>query len=218
MKKEPTLSLVVDIDEGTKNYSFNHIFVGFNSSVLVDKTKSDVDGLKITHTDSDFLNETRYAFFTPDSPQDDPIIVIDESKEEKADKDDTHATSYDVPEDTSVPPPPSLKLAQIHELMAQVTQTLDRFAIMVENASRATTKDVLSAGQATASPAEGEKNTKDAKTKLKDELVDLLGTNVVTRYYNKKLLFDKYYDKMLKRKKAIRSQTVKFSQRKALSR
>ncbi|GKG55969.1 hypothetical protein Tco_0574863, partial [Tanacetum coccineum] len=48
----------------------------------------------------------------------------------------------------------------------------------------------------------GEKNTKDAKTNLKDELVDLLGTNVVTQYYNKKLLFDKYYDKMLKGKKS----------------
>nr|GEV44581.1 hypothetical protein [Tanacetum cinerariifolium] len=69
-------------------------------------------------------------------------------------------------------------------------------------ASEATTKDVPSAGQATDSPAEGEKNTKDAETNLKDELVNLLGTNVVTQYYNKKLLFDKYYDKMLKRKKS----------------
>ncbi|GKE79950.1 hypothetical protein Tco_1549950 [Tanacetum coccineum] len=83
-----------------------------------------------------------------------------------------------------------------------VTETLNRFATVVENASKATTKDVPSAGQATASPAEGEKNTKDAKTNLKDELVDLLGTNIVTQYYNKKLLFDKYRDKMLKRKKS----------------
>ncbi|GJT20523.1 hypothetical protein Tco_0890460 [Tanacetum coccineum] len=76
------------------------------------------------------------------------------------------------------------------------------FATMVENASEATSKDVPSAGQATTSPAEGEKNTKDAETNLKDELVDLLSTNVVTQYYNKKLLFDKYCDKMLKRKKS----------------
>ncbi|GKE81747.1 hypothetical protein Tco_1551747 [Tanacetum coccineum] len=75
---------------------------------------------------------------------------------------------------------------------------------MVEHASEATTKYVPSAGQATASPAEGEKNTKDAKTNLKDELVDLLGTNVVTPYYNKKLLFDKYCYKMLKRKKSLK--------------
>ncbi|GJU54185.1 hypothetical protein Tco_1227899, partial [Tanacetum coccineum] len=60
--------------------------------------------------------------------------------------------------------------------------------------------------QATASPTEGEKNTnpatKDVDPNLHDELVDLLGIDVVTQYYNKKLLYDKYYDKMLKRRKS----------------
>ncbi|GKF94600.1 hypothetical protein Tco_0284300, partial [Tanacetum coccineum] len=78
---------------------------------------------------------------------------------------------------------------------------MDRFTTVVENAS-STTKDVPLAGQATTSPTEGEKNTKDADTNLKDDLVDLLGKNVVTRYYTKKLLCDKYCDKMLKRKKS----------------
>nr|GEW38391.1 DNA-directed DNA polymerase [Tanacetum cinerariifolium] len=73
---------------------------------------------------------------------------------------------------------------------------------MVKNASRASSMNVPSADKANASPAKGEKNTKDADTNLKDELVDLLGKNVVTQYYTKKLLFDKYYDKMLKRKKS----------------
>nr|GEU78883.1 hypothetical protein [Tanacetum cinerariifolium] len=69
-----------------------------------------------------------------------------------------------------------------------------RFATIVENAS---------AGQASASPAEGEKNTTiDAKTNLQNELVNLLGINMVEQYHNKKLLFDKYYDKMLKRRKS----------------
>nr|GFB25780.1 hypothetical protein [Tanacetum cinerariifolium] len=77
------------------------------------------------------------------------------------------------------------------------------FATVVENASGATTKDVPSAGQATASPAEGKKNTtKDAETNLQNELVDLLGIDVVEQYHNKKLLFDKYCDKMLKRRKS----------------
>ncbi|GJX54655.1 hypothetical protein Tco_0283024 [Tanacetum coccineum] len=87
-------------------------------------------------------------------------------------------------------------------LLHKVTNTLTRFATMVENASGATSMNVPSAGKATASPTEGEKNTKDADTNLKDELVDLLGKNIVTQYYTKKLLFDKYYDKMLKRKKS----------------
>ncbi|GKF21570.1 hypothetical protein Tco_0070208, partial [Tanacetum coccineum] len=86
----------LDMDEGTKNYSFNHIFTWSNPSVLIDKTKSAGDGLKTSHTDSD------------------------ESEEEEAGKEDTHDTSHDMPEDTSVPPPPSPKSAQIQELMAQV--------------------------------------------------------------------------------------------------
>nr|GEY67681.1 hypothetical protein [Tanacetum cinerariifolium] len=269
---------------------------GSNPSVLVDKTKSARDGLKTTHTESgsnkesraddlskkikledlsEFLKDTRFAFFTPDSPQDEHIIVTYESEEEEADKGDTHDTSHDVPEDTSdeleqqkakakaeiaslkarpyyldinqlidllvtsLKPelsnllafhnfasclPTNMKelpskftelsreikklkkhvkdmeielpedlneelpaefqaipalvsvvqkrrqtLDSFSSLLNKVTQTLDRFTTVVENASRTTTKDVSSAGQATASPAEGEKNTKDADTNLKDE-------------------------------------------------
>ncbi|GJT57615.1 putative reverse transcriptase domain-containing protein [Tanacetum coccineum] len=109
---------------------------------LQDKTKSARDGLKTTHTDSganeeskaddislkvkledlSILKDTRSAFFTPDSPPDEPIIISDESEEEEevAKDKDTKSTSHDVPKDTSVPPSPSLKLAQIQELMAQV--------------------------------------------------------------------------------------------------
>ncbi|GKB22912.1 hypothetical protein Tco_0862313, partial [Tanacetum coccineum] len=92
-------------------------------------------------------------------------------------------------------------LDSLPSLLNKVTETLSRFATVVENALATTTKDVPSAGQSTASTAKGEKNTKDAETNLKDELVDLSGTNVVTHYHNKKLLFDKYCDKMLKGKK-----------------
>ncbi|GJT02074.1 hypothetical protein Tco_0823243 [Tanacetum coccineum] len=91
---------------------------GSNPSILVDKSKSAGDGLKTAHTDSganeesraddislkvkledllDILKDTRSAFFTPDSLTDEPIIVLDESKEEeKVSKDkDTEATSDD---------------------------------------------------------------------------------------------------------------------------
>ncbi|GKC64153.1 hypothetical protein Tco_1096751 [Tanacetum coccineum] len=175
-----------------------------------DQTKYAGDGLKIAHTNSgtnkesradeiskkikmkdlsDLLKDIRSAFFTPDSLQDEPIIVSNESEEEETGKDeDTHATSYDIPEDTSVPHHPShnsnlrvndlgtsirasclpsqissvqkkLKtLDSLPSLLNKVTKTLNRFATLVENASRATTKDVPLAGQATTSPAEGEKN------------------------------------------------------------
>nr|GEU94549.1 hypothetical protein [Tanacetum cinerariifolium] len=90
-------------------------------------------------------------------------------------------------------------------LLNKVTNTLNMFATVVEIASGATTKHVPSACQATASPTEGEKNTnpaiKDAERNLHDELFDILGIDVATQYYNKKLLYDKYCDKMLKRRK-----------------
>ncbi|GJS21481.1 retrovirus-related pol polyprotein from transposon TNT 1-94 [Tanacetum coccineum] len=97
-------------------------------------------------------------------------------------------------------------LDSIPSLLNKVSKTLNRFVTVVENALGATTKDVPSAGQTNASPAEGEKNinpaTKDAEPNLHDELVDLLGIDVVTQYYNKKLPYDKYCDKMLKRRKS----------------
>ncbi|GKC94167.1 hypothetical protein Tco_1159609 [Tanacetum coccineum] len=37
--------------------------------------------------------------------------------------------------------------------------------------------------------------------KVKDELVNLMGIDVVTQYYNMKLLYDKYCNKMIKRRK-----------------
>ncbi|GKC67628.1 hypothetical protein Tco_1100226 [Tanacetum coccineum] len=68
-------------------------------------------------------------------------------------------------------------LDSLPSLLNKVTKTLNRFATVVETILGATTTDVPSAGQAYASPAEGEKSTKDAETNLKDELVYRLGTN-----------------------------------------
>ncbi|GKE45867.1 hypothetical protein Tco_1473151, partial [Tanacetum coccineum] len=82
-------------------------------------------------------------------------------------------------------------------LLKKVTNTLNRFATLVENASGATSTGVPSADKATTSPAEGEK---DADINLKNELVDLLGIDVVTQYYNKKLLYEKYCEKMKKKR------------------
>nr|GEX84694.1 ribonuclease H-like domain-containing protein [Tanacetum cinerariifolium] len=77
-------------------------------------------------------------------------------------------------------------LDSLLSLLHKVTDTLNRFAAMVENASGSTSMDVPSAGKAAASPAEREKNTKDADTNMKDELVDFLGKNIMTQYYTKK--------------------------------
>ncbi|GJX00608.1 hypothetical protein Tco_0184521 [Tanacetum coccineum] len=209
------------------------------------------------------LKDTRYAFFTPDSLQDEPIIVSDESEEEVDEYKDTHATSHDSQKDeleqqkakakaevaslkdrplypninhltnllvtslkhelskllaphdfasclpnvlkelpskfTKLPGdlqelkkhvqdmeielPRDLKeiltkletftftisnlLSQVAELKNIQWELQAEFATMVENASGAAHNNVPSAGQASASPTEGEKNTtKDAKKNL----------------------------------------------------
>ncbi|GKC34808.1 hypothetical protein Tco_1047192, partial [Tanacetum coccineum] len=90
-------------------------------------------------------------------------------------------------------------------LLNKVTDTLNRFATIVENASGVARNNVPSTGHASASPAEGEKNTtEDAETNLQNELINLLGIDMVEQYHNKKLLFDKYCDKMLKRRKSTK--------------
>ncbi|GJW97539.1 hypothetical protein Tco_0179347 [Tanacetum coccineum] len=52
--------------------------------------------------------------------------------------------------------------------------------------------------------------------KVKNELVDLMGIDVVTQYYNK-LMYDKYCDKMLKRKKSSRITNCDVLTKRALS-
>ncbi|GKE03925.1 hypothetical protein Tco_1395943, partial [Tanacetum coccineum] len=188
------------MDEGTKNCSFDHIFTGSNPNVLVDKTKSPGDGLKIAHTTSDANEESR---------ADDISQKIKKLKQHVRDMEiELLEDLLEIPTKlesftSTISIQVKLKtLDSLPSLLHKVTDTLNWFATMVENAFGATSINVPSASQATASPTAGVKNTKDADTNLRDELVDLLGNNVVTQYYTKKLLFDKYYDKMLKRKKS----------------
>nr|GEV18088.1 hypothetical protein [Tanacetum cinerariifolium] len=84
-------------------------------------------------------------------------------------------------------------------LLKTNTNTLNRFFTMVENASGATTTCVPSANKAAALHA---KEEKDADTNLKNKLVDLLGIYIVTQYYNKKLLYKRYCEKMKKRRQS----------------
>ncbi|GJR80245.1 hypothetical protein Tco_0151030 [Tanacetum coccineum] len=79
------------------------------------------------------------------------------------------------------------------------------FASLINPSSQqAKDKGVPLAGKSNASPAEAEKNTYSAtkEANLKNDLVDLMGSDVVEEYHKKKLLYDKYCDKMLKRRKS----------------
>ncbi|GJV77787.1 hypothetical protein Tco_1509371 [Tanacetum coccineum] len=146
------------MDDGTQNYLLDHIFAKTNPSVLVDKTKSAEDGLKTAHTDlgtnkesrsdeiskkikledlSNLMQDTRSSFLTPDSPQDEPIIVSDESEEEKTKRyEDTHTTSHDGPEYTSIPHPLSPKslpgdLKEIPKKLETFTSTISSLTSQV---------------------------------------------------------------------------------------
>ncbi|GKD18994.1 hypothetical protein Tco_1208152 [Tanacetum coccineum] len=155
----PFLPVDQGIDEGTQNYSLDQKFAGTNLSVLIDKTKYDGDGLKTTHTDlgtndesrsddiskkiklkdlSNLMQDTISAFVSLDSLEDEPIIITDESEEEEAERyKDTHATSHDEPEDTSVPHPPSPKSVQLQELIAQ-----DKPSLFQKRVKRRKLKDI----------------------------------------------------------------------------
>ncbi|GKA42482.1 hypothetical protein Tco_0735142 [Tanacetum coccineum] len=188
------------MNEGTQNYSLDHIFVETNSSVLIDKTKSARDGLKTAHT----LTYTQDILSSLLTPQRLPIIVSDESGEEETKRyKDTHATSHDVPEDTSIPHPPFPKSVQIKELMAQSFGHEAPLHPTPLHKCRV----LLRYNQTRYFYGPGGKNnftntysaTKEAN--LKNNLVDLMGIDVVEEYHKKKLLYDKYCDKMLKRRK-----------------
>ncbi|GKF25176.1 hypothetical protein Tco_0081070 [Tanacetum coccineum] len=95
-------------------------------------------------------------------------------------------------------------LDALPSLLNKVTVTLNRFASLIKQSSqKAKDKSFPSTGKSNVSPAEGEKNTYSAtkEANLKNNLVDLMGIDVVEEYHKKKLLYDKYCDKMLKRRK-----------------
>nr|GEV83961.1 hypothetical protein [Tanacetum cinerariifolium] len=137
-----------------------------------DQTKSVGDGLKTAYTDpgtneessadeiskkikledlSNLLKDTRSTFFTPDSPQDEPIIVLDGSEDEEVAE--LKNIQWELPEEfLDLPSQVSLvqeklkTLDSILSLLNNVTDTLNRFTTMVEHASGAAHNNVPSAG------------------------------------------------------------------------
>ncbi|GJT12153.1 hypothetical protein Tco_0859195 [Tanacetum coccineum] len=165
------------------------------------KTKSDRDGLKTAHTDSGTLQSHILPY--PKSIIFQELMVA----EPKNIQWELPVEFLDLPSQVSLVHGKLKTLDSLLSLLNKVTDTLNRFSTMVKTASGAASKNVSSACQAIASPAEGAKNTnpatRDAEpTNLHNELVDLLGIDIMKQYYNKKLLYDKYCDNMLKRRKS----------------
>ncbi|GKA30061.1 hypothetical protein Tco_0716306 [Tanacetum coccineum] len=114
------------MNEGTKNTSYDHLFAGTGPHVLADQTKSVSEGLKtiltqpiagkrVSSVASQIKEETsslikledleklvshvQPSFKDLDSPEDDPVIVIDDTDEDEEDA--IHVATNDETEDTS---------------------------------------------------------------------------------------------------------------------
>nr|GEY98988.1 hypothetical protein [Tanacetum cinerariifolium] len=90
-------------------------------------------------------------------------------------------------------------LEALPDLLNKVADTLNRFASILN----AHNKGVPLAGKSTASPVKGEKNTNPVTKDVKlENLADHISIYLVEEYHKKKLLYNKYCDKTLKRKKS----------------
>ncbi|GJY12674.1 retrovirus-related pol polyprotein from transposon TNT 1-94 [Tanacetum coccineum] len=107
-KYAPNDSIPHQLGDGLKNGRTN---LGTNK-----ESRSNDNLKKIKLEDlSDLIKDTRSAFFTPDSPNDEPIIVTDKSEEEAAEKhEEGHDAFHIEPEDTSASHPLSPKSELIH--------------------------------------------------------------------------------------------------------
>ncbi|GJZ70291.1 hypothetical protein Tco_0633841 [Tanacetum coccineum] len=141
-------------DEGTKNYSLDHIFAGTDPNVLADKTKYVSDGLEtfLATLETGTKNVVKPSeeikceeikiedlaklvpnfkadFKDLDSLEDGPIIVVGNSEEdEEEDKnEEIHSTTNDETKDisASTPPSPSSLPIKLKELTSMFTKLTD---------------------------------------------------------------------------------------------
>nr|GEV30636.1 hypothetical protein [Tanacetum cinerariifolium] len=177
------------IDEGTENTSFDHISISTDPHVLAEQTKSVSEGLKIVLTQpiigkrassiarqvkedeasriiklDDLLklvSHVQPSFKDLDSPEDYPIIVVDDNDEdEEINKDVVYTTTNDETKDASIPKSSSLRAQPSFPNIRQLNE------IMVIASKKTKDVSVPLAGQAGTQPAKGEKNTNQATISL----------------------------------------------------
>ncbi|GJU89711.1 hypothetical protein Tco_1302134 [Tanacetum coccineum] len=119
------------------------------------------------------------SFKDPDSPKDDPIIVVDDSDEDE-EANEVHATTNIETEDTSVPKSSSPRI-----------EKAKKFDFVTEYGKHIhLTEEQINQQKKIEEEAKVEASNHESEVR-KEELVDLLGPEVVNKYYNDKLQFDK---------------------------
>ncbi|GKC79912.1 hypothetical protein Tco_1130686 [Tanacetum coccineum] len=101
------------MDEGTKNTSYDHIFVEASTTIHGDKEEAS-SIIKLEDL-TKLVSQIQPSFKDLDSPEDDPVIIIDES-----DKDEPNAET----EETLVPRSSSPRSSQIQELTNQLNELM----------------------------------------------------------------------------------------------
>nr|GEX13557.1 hypothetical protein [Tanacetum cinerariifolium] len=178
------------MNEGTKNTSYDHLFAGTDPHVEEDEASRTIKLEDLAK----LVSSVQPSFKDPDSPEDNPIIVVDDSDEDEANE--VHATTNVETEDTSsqkhkleleknkdeveatlLKAQPSFpNVGQLNELLSKL-KTLDALPSQLNKVINALNRfaqaitskktgdtSVPSACQAGTQPAKGKKNTNQATT------------------------------------------------------
>nr|GFA84355.1 hypothetical protein [Tanacetum cinerariifolium] len=151
----------------------------FNTSPDISSYEDILKEIKLEDL-SRLVQDIRVNFMDLDSQKDDPIIVVDESEVEEESK-ENHATKHTNTEDTLAPQPSSPRF---------FTEGGDHVHL---------TEEQIKAQKRIKESTEAEAAKHEVKVR-KEEPIDLLGPDVVSKYYKAKLQYEKYYYKMLNRR------------------
>ncbi|GJT02843.1 hypothetical protein Tco_0824012 [Tanacetum coccineum] len=104
------------MNEGTINTSYDHLFAGASS--VASQIKEETSNIIKLEDPVKLVSRVQPSFKDLDSPEDDHVIVLNDSDKDK--DDEVHATKSVETEDTSVPKSSSPMSSQIQELTNQV--------------------------------------------------------------------------------------------------
>ncbi|GJU94883.1 retrovirus-related pol polyprotein from transposon TNT 1-94 [Tanacetum coccineum] len=180
--------------EGEKNINQVTISQLFQRKIAKDAEKANLKQQPTTKTSP----TTFQSPFFPSSPRSTPqtkgeLIKKDKGKEAMSSKDaEEEETESDSENDYANPVDSMVESSKKKKKFDFITESGKQFHFTTEKIKeQKRIEESLKANLA-----------KQEVKKVKNELVDLMGIDVVTKYYKNKLLYDKYCDKMLKRRKS----------------
>ncbi|GJZ69640.1 hypothetical protein Tco_0633190 [Tanacetum coccineum] len=142
---------------------------------------------------SSFLSKPPKSSSKPEGEQ----TKIDKGKKAMSSKDaKEESTKSDYDDETIHVPGSTVESSKKKELKRFDFITEDREHVHL-------TKEQISAQKKIEEDAKAEAASREGEIR-KEELIDLLGPEVVKKYYNDKLQYDRYYDKMLNRREKSR--------------